>query len=88
MTTTTSTIRQPLKAVTGVVLHSRKVVISVSEQVQQLEQVHRNIPAGGDQMVIDPPHHVKAEVLETKSIHAVSSCKQIEPVSEVDKEGS
>ena len=87
-TTTTSTIRQPLKAVTGVVPHSRKAVISVSEQVQQLEQVHGDIPAGGDQMVIDPPHRVKAEVLETKSIRAVSSRKQLKPVGEVDEEDS
>ena len=87
-TTTTSTIRQPLKAVTGVVPHSRKAVISVSEQVQQLEQVHRDIPAGGDQMVIDPPHRIKAEVLETKSIHAVSSRKQLKHMGEVDEEDS
>jgi hypothetical protein len=49
-TTTTSTIRQPLKAVTGGAPQSRKAVISVSEQVQQLEQIHEDIPAGSDPM--------------------------------------
>ena len=85
-TTTTSTIRQPLKAVTGVVPQSRKAVISVSEQVQQLEQIHEDIPAGGNKMAIDALHRVKAEVLETKSLRVVSSRKQLKPVDEVDEE--
>ena len=87
-TTTTSTIRQPLKAVTGIVPQSRKAVISVSEQVQQLEQIHEGVPAAGDHMAIDPPHRVKAEVLETKSLRVVSSRKQLKPVAEVDEEES
>jgi len=62
-TTTTSTIRQPLKAVTGGVPQSRKAVISVSEQVQQLEQIQEDVPAISDPMAIDPPHRVKAEIL-------------------------
>ena len=87
-TTTTSTIRQPLKAVTGAVPQSRKAIISVSEQVQQLEKIHEGIPAGGDAMAIDPPHRVKAEILETKSLRVVSSRKQLKPVDEVDEEES
>jgi hypothetical protein len=54
-TTTTSTIRQPLKAITGGTPQSRKAVISISEQVQQLEQVHEDIPAGSDSMALDLP---------------------------------
>jgi len=87
-TTTTSTIRQPLKAVTGGAPQSRKAVISVSEQVQQLEQIQEDIPAGGDPMAIDPPHRVKAEILETKSLRVVSSRKQLKAVDEVDEEES
>ena len=87
-TTTTSTIRQPLKAVTGGAPQSRKAVISVSEQVQQLEQIHEDIPAGGDPMAIDPPHRVKADILETKSLRVVSSRKQLKPADEVDEEDS
>jgi G2/mitotic-specific cyclin 2 len=87
-TTTTSTIRQPLKAVTGIVPQSRKAVISVSEQVQQLEQIHEGVLASGEQMAIDPPHRAKAEVLETKSLRVVSSRKQLKPVDEVDEEES
>lgn len=87
-TTTTSTIRQPLKAVTGGVPQSRKAIISVSEQVQQLEQIREGIPASGDPMTIDPPHRVKAEILETKSLRVVSSRKQLKPVDEVDEEES
>lgn len=73
---------------TGVVPQSRKAVISVSEQVQQLEQIHEDIPVGSDQMAIDLPHRVKAEVLETKSLRVVSSRKQLKPVAEVDEEES
>lgn len=87
-TTTTSTIRQPLKAVTGTVPQSRKAIISVSEQVQQLEKIHESIPVGSDAMAIDPPHRVKAEILETKSLRVVSSRKQLKPVDEVDEEES
>jgi G2/mitotic-specific cyclin 1/2 len=87
-TTTTSTIRQPLKAVTGGAPQSRRAVISVSEQVQQLEQVQEDIPTGGDPMAIDPPHRVKAEILQTKSLRVVSSRKQLKPVDEVDEEES
>jgi G2/mitotic-specific cyclin 1/2 len=87
-TTTTSTIRQPLKSVTGAVPQSRKAVISVSEQVQQLEQIHEDIPAGSDAMAIDHPHRVKAEILETKSLRVVTSRKQLKPVDEVDEEES
>jgi hypothetical protein len=87
-TTTTSTIRQPLKAVTGGVPQSRKAVISVSEQVQQLEQIHGDIPAGGESMALDPPHRVKADILETKSLRVVTSRKQLKPVDEVDEEES
>jgi hypothetical protein len=87
-TTTTSTIRQPLKAVTGGAPQSRKAVISVSEQVQQLEQLQEDIPVGSDQMTIDPPHRVKAEILQTKSLRVVSSRKQLKPVDEVDEEES
>lgn len=85
-TTTTSTIRQPLKAVTGGAPQSRKAIISVSEQVQQLEQIHEGVPAGGDPMTIDLPHRVKAEVLETKSLRVVSSRKQLKPLDDVDEE--
>lgn len=87
-TTMTSTIRQPLKAVTGGAPQSRRAIISVSEQVQQLEQIHEDIPAGSDTMAIDPPHRVKAEILETRSLRAVSSRKQLKPVDEVDEEES
>ena len=87
-TTTTSTIRQPLKAVTGGAPQSRKAVISVSEQVHQLEQIQDDIPTGGDPMAIDPPHRVKAEILQTKSLRVVSSRKQLKPVDEVDEEES
>ena len=87
-TTTTSTIRQPLKAVTGGAPQSRKAVISVSEQVQQLEQIQEDIPAGSDPMTIDPPHRVKAEILQTKSLRVVSSRKQLKPLDEVDEEES
>ena len=87
-TTTTSTIRQPLKAVTGGAPQSRKAVISVSDQVQQLEQIHEDIPTGGDPMTIDLPHRAKAEILETKSLRVVSSRKQLKPVDEVDEEES
>ena len=87
-TTTTSTIRQPLKAVTGGAPQSRKAVISVSEQVQQLEQIQEEVPAGGDPMAIDLPHRVKAEILQTKSLRIVSSRKQVKPVDEVDEDES
>ncbi|KAF9652681.1 hypothetical protein BDM02DRAFT_3088789 [Thelephora ganbajun] len=87
-TTTTSTIRQPLKAVAGGVPQSRKAVISVSDQVQQLEQIHEDIPVGSDPMAIDPPHRVKAEILQTKSLRVVSSRKQLKPIGEVDEEES
>jgi hypothetical protein len=87
-TTTTSTIRQPLKAVTGAVPQSRKAVISVSEQVQQLEQIRDDLPPGSDAMAIDHPHRAKAEILETKSLRVVSSRKQLKPVDEVDEEES
>jgi len=87
-TTTTSTIRQPLKAVTGGAPQSRKVVISVSEQVQQLEQVQEDLPVASDPMAIDPPHRVKAEILQTKSLRIVSSHKELKPVDEVDEEES
>ena len=87
-TTTTSTIRQPLKVVTGGPLQSRKAVISVSEQVQQLEQVQEDVPAPSDPMAIDPPHRVKAEILQTKSLRIVSSRKEVKPVDEVDEEES
>ena len=87
-TTTTSTIRQPLKAVTGAVPQSRKAVISVSEQVQQLEQIREDPPPSGDAMAIDPPHRAKAEILETKSLRVVASRRQLKPVDEVDDEGS
>ena len=86
-TTTTSTIRQPLKAVTGGAPQSRKAVISVSDQVQQLEQIHEDIPVGND-MAIDLPHRANAEILETKSLRVVSSRKQLKPVDEVDEEES
>ena len=87
-TTTTSTIRQPLKAVTGGAPQSRKAVISVSDQVQQLEQIHEDIPVVSDPMAIDLPHRAKAEILETKSLRIVSSRKQLKPVDEVDEEES
>ena len=87
-TTTTSTIRQPLKAVTGGAPQSRKAVISVSEQVQQLEQIRDDIPVGSEPMAIDLPHRAKAETLETKSLRVVSSRKQVKPVDEVDEEES
>ena len=87
-TTTTSTIRQPLKAVSGGAPQSRRAVISVSEQVQQLEQIQEDIPAGSDPMAIDLPHRAKAEILETKSLRVVSSRKQLKPVDEVDEEES
>ena len=87
-TTTTSTIRQPLKVVTGGAPHARKAVISVSEQVQQLEQIREDVPVAGDLMAIDPPGRVKADVLETKSLRVVSSRKQLKPVDEVDEEES
>jgi len=87
-TTTTSTIRQPLKAVTGGAHQSRRAVISVSEQVQQLEQIQEDIPAGSDPMAIDIPHRTKAEILETKSLRVVSSRKQLKPVDVVDEEES
>ena len=88
MTMPTSTIRQPLKAVTSAIPQSRKAVISVSEQVQQLEQIRKDLPPGGDAMAIDPPHRAKAEILETKSLRVVSSRKQLKPVDEVDDEES
>jgi len=87
-TTTTSTIRQPLKAVTGGAPQSRKAIISVSEQVQQLEQIREDIPVGSDPMAIDLPHRAKAETLETRSLRVVSSRKQVKPVDEVDEEES
>lgn len=87
-TTTTSTIRQPLKAVTGAVPQSRKAVISVSEQVQQLEKIREDLPVGSDAMAIDPPHRAKAEILETKSLRVVTSRKQLKPLGEVDEEES
>ena len=85
MTTTTSTIRQPLKAVTGAVPQSRKAVISVSEQVQQLEQIHEDIPTGSESMSIDPPNRVKAEILGTKPLRVVSPRKKLKPVDEADE---
>jgi len=87
-TTTTSTIRQPLKVVTGGAPQSRKAVISVSEQVQQLEQIQEDLPVASDPMAIDPPHRVKAEILQTKSLRIVSSRKELKPVDEVDEEES
>ena len=85
-TTTTSTVRQPLKVVTGGPLQSCKAVIPISEQVKQLEQVQEDVPTSGDPMVIDPPHCVKAEILQTKSLCIVSSGKEVKPVDEVDEE--
>jgi len=87
-TTTTSTIQQPLKGVTGGAPQSRRAVVSVSEQVQQFEQVQGGIPAGSDPMAIDLPHRVKVEILEAKSLRVVSSHKQLKPVDEVDEEES
>jgi len=87
-TTTTSSIWQPLKAVTGGAHQSRRAVISVSEQVQQLKQIQEDIPAGSDPMAIDIPHRTKAEILETKSLRVVSSRKQLKPVDVVDEEES
>jgi len=71
----TGTIQRPLKAVTGNTPQSRRAFISVSEQVQQLEQIQGNIPAGSDAMVIDLTHCAKAEILETKSLRVTSSHK-------------
>jgi len=81
-TTTTSTIRQPLKAVTGGAPQSHKAVISVSEQVQQLEQIQDDLPVPSDPMSIDPPCRIKAEILQTKSLRIVSSRKELKPVDE------
>ena len=78
-TRTTSIIRQPLKAVTGGTPQSCKAVISVSEQVKQLEQIQEDLPVASDPMAIDPPHRVKAEILQTKSLRTVSSCKESSP---------
>ena len=39
-------------------------------------------------MSIDPPHRVKAEILQTKSLRIVSSRKELKPVDEVDEEES
>ena len=39
-------------------------------------------------MSIDPPHRVKAEILQTKSLYIVSSCKELKPADEVDEEES
>jgi len=88
MTTTTSTIWQPHKAVTGGTLQSRKAVISVSEQVQQLKQIQEDLPVASDPMAIDPPHHVKAEILQTKLLRIVSSHKELKPTDKVDEEES
>ena len=87
-TTTASTIWQPLKAVTGGAPQSRKAVISVSEQVQQFEQVQEDLPVASGPMSIDPPHRVEAEILQTKSLHIVSSPRELKPVDEVDEEES
>ena len=87
-TTTTSTIQQPLKAVTGGAPQSRKAIISVSEQVQQLKQVQEDVPVASDPMSIDPPHRVKAQILQTKSLRIISSRKELKPVDEVDEEES
>ena len=56
--------------------------------MQQLEQVQEDILAPSDPMAIDPPRHVKAEILQTKSLHIVSSHKEVKPVDEVDEEES
>ena len=87
LTTTTSTIRQPLKAVTGAVPQSRKAVISVFERVQRLDQIREDPPPGSDATAIDSPHRAKAEILETKSLRVVSSRKQLKSV-ETDEEES
>jgi len=46
--TATSTIQQPLKAVTGGASQSRRAVVSVFEQLQQFERIQEDIPVGSD----------------------------------------
>ena len=86
-TATTSTIRQPLKVVTGGALQSPKAIISVSEQAQQLGRVQEDLPVTNDSVAIDP-HRVKAEILQTKSLPIVSSREELEPVDKADDEES
>jgi len=80
--TMTSIIQQPLKAVTGGMPQSHKAVISTSKQLQQLEQIQEDLLVPGDPVVIDPHHRVKAEILQTKSLSTISSCKEFKPVDE------
>jgi len=50
--TTTSTIQRPL-TVAGGAPQSCKAVVSVSEQVQRLEQIQEDVPAVGGLVAVD-----------------------------------